>query len=248
MTTPECSIVLLYYKEPERTEQAIRSILEHTAAVAYELIVVCNRTDPDIIGLVERYGIAKFGALSTNLGFSRGCNVGFQMAEGEFCCIFNDDLEVRSHDWLRHMLDPFADPEIGVTGVQINRISYIKGQCSSRRAEHLGYKPEQLRKVGYPFYAVGCLAAFRTRDLHLVGGFDPVFTPCSWEDVDLCYRLDHMLGRKISLVEGIEWRHPFRVSAGVGAVEYLNRSETVAAIAARNQAVGYDRWFNRTNE
>jgi GT2 family glycosyltransferase len=102
--------------------------------------------------------------------------------------------------------------------------------------------------VGYPFFAGGFLAAYRTRDLHIIGGFDPQFTPCSWEDVDICYRLDQLLGRKICLVDGIEWFHPFRASHALGTVEYMGRTESLEEIAARNQKLGYDRWFSKDTE
>jgi len=244
----QCSIVLLYYKDPQYTERAIRSILEHTKDVEYEIILVCNRSDQEVVSIAQKYQIKKFCLLSGNFGFSRGNNIGFQMAEGEYTCIFNDDLEVLTDGWLGRMLVPFHDPEIGAVATEINRITYIRGNCSSRRAQDMGYRRDQLRKTGYPFYAVGCLVVYRTRDLHIIGGFDPVFTPCAWEDVDLCYRLESLLGRKICLVDGIEWNHPYRVSHGTGTIEYMGKSEPVAVIAARNQRTGYDRWFNKGNE
>ena len=244
----QCSIVLLYYKDPQYTDRALRSILDHTKEVDYEIVLVCNRSDQEILSIVEKYQIKKFCLLSTNIGFSRGNNVGFQMAEGDYTCIFNDDLEILTDGWLSKMLAPFQDPEIGVVAAEVNKLTYIKGRCSSRRAQDLGCRRDQLRKIGYPFYAVGCLVVYRTRDLHMLGGFDPVFTPCAWEDVDLCYRLDQFLGRKICLVDDLKWNHPYRVSNGTGTIEYMGKTESVAQIAARNQCTGYDRWFNKANE
>jgi O-antigen biosynthesis protein len=244
----QCSIILLYYRDYQYTEKAIQSILNHTKDVDYEIILVCNREDPDILAVIEKYQIKKYCLLSTNVGFGRGNNVGFQMAEGEFICIFNDDLQVLTDGWLLKMLAPFEDPEIGVVAAEVNKITYIRGKCTSRRALDMGYRRDQLKKIGYPFYGVGCLAVYRSRDLHIIGGFDPVYTPCAWEDVDLSYRLDQFLSRKICLVDDFNWDHPFRVSHGAGKVEYMGKTESITQIAARNQRTGFDRWFNTANE
>jgi GT2 family glycosyltransferase len=244
----QCSIVLLYYKDSQITDRAIRSILDRTKDVDYEIILVCNKNDPEIRAVIDKYRINKYCLLSTNIGFGRGNNIGFQMAEGEFTCIFNDDLQVLTDGWLGKMLAPFEDPEIGVAAIEVNKITYIRGKCVSTNAQKMGYRKEQLKKIGYPFYGVGCLAVYRTRDLHMLGGFDPVFTPCAWEDVDLCYRLDQLLNRKICLVDDFNWDHPYRVSNGIGEVEYMGTTEPIAQIAARNQKTGYDRWFNAANK
>ncbi len=243
----QASIVLLYYREPHLTERALDSIARRTHDVDYEIILVCNRVDDEIRSVIERHTIAKTCLLSANVGFSRGNNIGFQMAEGEFCCVFNDDLEILTDGWLGKMLEPFKDPEIGVAAAEIGRVGYVKGLCHTTRASGLPSARARLRKIGYPYFAGGFLAVFRTRDLHMIGGFDPMFTPCSWEDVDLCYRLDQMLGRKICLVDGIEWNHPFRVSHAVGEVEYMGRTESIEQISVRNQRLGYERWFSKDN-
>jgi O-antigen biosynthesis protein len=244
----QCSIILLYYKDSSYTDRAIQSILDHTKDVDYEIILVCNKNDPEIMAVIDKYKINKYCLLSTNIGFGRGNNVGFQMAEGEFSCIFNDDLQVRTDGWLGKMLAPFEDPEIGVVASEVNKIAYIREKCISMRALANGYQRNQLKKIGYPFYGVGCLVVYRTKDLHILGGFDPVFTPCGWEDVDLCYRLDQFLSRKICLVDDFIWDHPFRVSHGAGEVEYMGKTESIAEIAVRNQKTGYDRWFNPVNK
>jgi O-antigen biosynthesis protein len=243
----QCSIILLYYKDSHYTQRAIQSIRDHTKDVDYEIILVCNRRDAGIMAAIDRFQISKYCLLSTNIGFGRGNNVGFQMAEGEFTCLFNDDLQVLTDGWLGKMLAPFEDPEIGVVAAEVNKISYVRERCISTRAQKIGYRKEQLKKIGYPFYGVGCLAIYRTRDLHILGGFDPVFTPCAWEDVDLSYRLEQFLSRKICLVDDFNWDHPYRVSHGAGEVEYMGKSESIAQIAARNQKTGYDRWFNAAN-
>jgi GT2 family glycosyltransferase len=243
-----CSIILLYYRDPQLTDRALSSIERHTRELDYEIILVCNRVDEEIQSIIRKRGIKKFCFLSTNVGFSRGNNIAFQMAEGEYCCIFNDDLEVLTDGWLSLMLEPFLDPDIGVSAVAVGKVSYIHGKCHTSKPLDDPAMRHRLRKVGYPFFAGGFLAVYRTRDLHLIGGFDPMFTPCSWEDVDICYRLEQLLGRKICLVDGIQWNHPFRVSCAVGEVEYLGRKEPIEQIAERNQRLGYDRWFNKNNE
>ncbi len=118
----QATIVLLYYREPHLTERAPDSIARRTHDVDYEVILVCNRVDDEIRSVIERHTIAKTCLPSANVGFSRGNNIGFQMAEGEFCCDFNDDLEILTDGWLGKMLEPFKDPEIGVAAAEIGRV------------------------------------------------------------------------------------------------------------------------------
>jgi len=244
----KCSIILLYYRDPQFTERALSSIRRHTTELDYEIILVCNRVDDEIQAILRKHEIKKFSLLSTNVGFSRGNNIGFQMAEGEFCCTFNDDLEMLTDGWLSRLLEPFGDPQIGISAVAVGKVSYFHKKChTSTPSDNPAMRP-RLRKVGYPFFAGGFLTVYRTRDLHMIGGFDPMFTPCSWEDVDICYRLEQLLGRKICLVEGIRWNHPFRASHALGEIEYFGRKEPIKQVSERNQQLGYDRWFNKDNE
>ena len=126
-----------------------------------------------------------------NGGFAAACRTGIEAAETECVVLLNSDVEPRP-DFLQPLLAHFEDPNVfavsclglledGTTpGEGAKEPVFARGLLRLRNSFPEGPGPT--------FFAVGGHCALsRSRFLEL-GGFDDLFRPFYWEDVDLCYR------------------------------------------------------------
>jgi len=101
------SIVIATYNKLEYLRECIFSIYNNTS-IPFEIILVDNGSSDNIeefIGLLKKDNIT-YLKQNTNLGFSKGYNVGISHAKGEFILILNNDT-LFSQDFLVKMLDVY---------------------------------------------------------------------------------------------------------------------------------------------
>jgi glycosyltransferase involved in cell wall biosynthesis len=104
------SILMLTHNAPEYVELSIRSIREHTKDVSYELVVVDNASGGETVSLVtnlhEEGLIDKLKLLDYNSLFAEGNNIAAKLASSDssYFLLLNSDIEVKSPDWLSHLL------------------------------------------------------------------------------------------------------------------------------------------------
>lgn len=105
------SILMLTYNAPHYVELTIRSLVEKTQGVDYELIVVDNASGDETRNLVSRLTkeglITRLTLLDYNSLFARGNNIAAGMASDQSThfLLLNSDIEIKSANWLRHLLD-----------------------------------------------------------------------------------------------------------------------------------------------
>ncbi|MFC4765800.1 glycosyltransferase [Effusibacillus consociatus] len=111
------SIVVIAFNNLHYTRLCVESVLRHTKS-NYELILVDNGctdgTRNYFEELVQKHPHIKTVFKETNYG-SCARNFGFELAEGEFVAILDNDVEV-GEDWLTPLLEPFKDETIGGVG------------------------------------------------------------------------------------------------------------------------------------
>lgn len=92
------SIIILNYNTKELTENCIRSIIQNTHGVMYEIIICDNgSTDGSVEYLSQRFGdnitIIENGA---NIGFAKGNNAARKIVKGEYVLFLNSDTIVHT--------------------------------------------------------------------------------------------------------------------------------------------------------
>lgn len=135
--------------------------------------------------------------MARNGGFSRACNAGIREAQGEIVVLLNNDVHV-APDFLAPLVRPLAlDPRVFAVNASIlipGKDMLDEGQ--KRGAFHHGlfyvdclHDPAlRATQTAPTLYATACAGAFRHAMLDTLGGFDELFSPAYWEDVDLSYR------------------------------------------------------------
>lgn len=136
-----------------------------------------------------------------NIGCSTSRNQGINVAEGDFITFCDNDVALRSRDWLTLMSDLLASkPESAMVGPKlVYPLAPYNIQCAgaavskSGRVQFIGRGESKNDKRFNSRLEVQCLISaccmVKKSVLDKVGGFDEVFNPVEYEDIDLCYRI-----------------------------------------------------------
>lgn len=91
----QVSVIIVNYNTQHLTSCCIRSVIEKTKAVSYEIIVVDNGStlfDPQIF--IDEFPSVILIKSQVNKGFAGGNNLGIKHAKGEYILLLNSDTEL----------------------------------------------------------------------------------------------------------------------------------------------------------
>ncbi len=209
------SIVIINHNTPFLAEAAIASVISHTRAVDYEIIVVNNGEEAKSV--IPRDPRVK-SVLAENKGFGHACNAGAAAACGELLLFLNPDTLVREGT-----LDACAaymreHSDIGALGVQTRLESGAfdhgckrgfptpwASLCYFTKLDRLFPRSRtfgQYRQTFVPEDAIcgvdavsGAFLMTTRAAFSDIGGFDEAFFMYG-EDLDLCFRIK-LTGRRV---------------------------------------------------
>jgi GT2 family glycosyltransferase len=191
-----CSIIIPLFNRLDLTQPCIESVMQHTPADQYELIVVDNgSTDGTADYLATLDGVTVVSNRD-NAGFARACNQGARAARSDKLLFLNNDTVVHE-GWLQMLLDCLEQhPEAGIlgcrllypdgtvqhAGVAITVDGIVEHLFSGFSADHPAVtQPRSLQAV-----TAACMLVQRTC-FESVGGFDEGYSN-GFEDVDFCLK------------------------------------------------------------
>ena len=201
-SSPAVSIVIINWNKSALTLDCLRSIAEHTRSVPYEVIVVDNGSAADEIEILKQ-GCADKPVnliwLRHNRSFGEANNIGVEAASAKYVLLVNNDVTfTQSHleTLLRALQSGFRAGAVGPRFVYPDgRLQEAGGYVrpDGRTVQHGKDDSPNALIAGPGLHIVDyCSAAclLLRRDVFLsIGGFDPLFEPAYYEDVDLCIRL-----------------------------------------------------------
>ena len=208
---PEVSIVVLNWNKAQLTIECLKSLFEHTQGIRYEIIVVDNGSRAEEFAVLSEYkGPHRLLRLGVNRFFGEGNNLGAELAKGEFVMFMNNDVTV-TPSWLLPLIEVFRDhPECGAAGP---KFVYPHGMLQEAGAL-IGEDGDtvQIGKFQDPAsprfnrmrvvdYVSAASVVMRKRHFDQVLGFDFIYEPAYYEDVDLCMKIGE-LGFKTFYVPG----------------------------------------------
>ncbi len=231
-----------YYDGYRHTE--LRDLLDSIQAhvnCPCEVIAVCNSQNPQLLELVHSHPrVNKYCVNSVNVGVARAWNIGSHMAEGEIFCYINEDVTL-GPGCLDALVDVMLNSDkIAMVGVEGGNI------VISPRGEVVTL--ERIR-TGPPRYCnavSGFLFLLKREAYAVVGGFDDLLAPCSYEELDMSLRVQSA-GYWCYVVPGLDYKHRWIISTAKGrsSVEYLGRLETIQDINERNRKRFVERWKDK---
>jgi GT2 family glycosyltransferase len=148
-------------------------------------------------------------------GFGRAVNSGVLQAQTEAVVLLNNDVVVEPR-FLKNLLEGLQEPEVFAVGAKFlsgeGKLEHVLGN-RTRAVWKKGLleishetNPAHLTARGPQFYAQGGGMACRRQRFIDLGGFDTLYEPFYWEDVDLSYRA-WKRGWKVLYEPGAVCRH-----------------------------------------
>jgi len=195
---PVASILIPVYNQVGFTARCLASIHRAKISVAYEVIVVDDRSSDETPELLATVPGLRMLRNQENLGFCGAVNAGAALARGEFLVLLNNDTEVEP-DWLDTLVDAARSaPDVGAVG---SKLLYGDGVLQEAGGiiwnDGVGWNFGRYDDPAKPVYNFRreveyCSAAslLVRRDLfEELGRFDMRFAPGYYEDTDLCFAL-----------------------------------------------------------
>ncbi|HET6810721.1 MAG TPA: glycosyltransferase [Acidimicrobiales bacterium] len=200
---PAASIVIPLWNNVAYTHACLVRLAEATPAGTFEVVLVDNgSTDGTAELLAALSGDVRIVRNAQNLGFSRACNQGAEVATGRHLVFLNNDTEPHP-GWLQPLVEVLdGEPDVGVVGSKLlfpNGLVQHAGVWmvgdGSRKYLH-GYHRLYLAVPDDPAVeercdlqvVTGAALAIRSDLFRQLGGFDEGYWNGN-EDVDLCLKV-----------------------------------------------------------
>lgn len=201
---PLVSIVIPSKDNYEVLKKCLSSLTEITRYKNYEIIVVDNGSSEE--------NRAKYDSLITSIGgayyynpmdfnFSKMCNYGASVANGEMLLFLNDDIEIVEEEWLERMVGHAELDHVGAVGAKllypdgdtiqhVGVVSYADGPAHSfcgMSNKNVYYFGRNHLEYNWGAVTAACLL-IEKKKFDCIQGFDETLA-VTYNDVDLCYRL-----------------------------------------------------------
>jgi glycosyltransferase involved in cell wall biosynthesis len=207
--SPLVSIVIPTKNQLGILRRCVETLLEKTRYKNYEVLIVDNASDePDALAWlseVERLASNKLRVLRYPLAFNFSAinNFAIDQARGDYLVLLNNDTAVVNEDWLDMLLNHARRPEVGIVGAKLHfpdgRIQHggvllgLRG-CADHpyigeARESKGYMQRLQIDQNYSAVTAACLM-IRKAVYHEVGGMDEEGFKVSFNDVDLCLKVN----------------------------------------------------------
>ena len=194
------SIVIPNYNGKELLAELERAGSLDRAPHENEIIVVDDAsTDGSVTFLSEKFPDVKVIPLTKNQGFGEACNIGVATAKNRIIVLLNSDVKV-CEDFIPKLTKHFTDSKVFAVqpkvlawneeslngGLNIPNMIYgyfaIENESDRPRIAYVN-------ESGPTFYAMGGAMAFDKIKWEALGGFDNLYAPFCWEDIDISYRV-----------------------------------------------------------
>jgi len=206
-----------------------------------EIIIINDDPSTPLKPYLKKYPDIKVIENEKNLGFSRAINKGIAIADRDYLLLLNTDVVIKQIN-LQKLMAVFIEKKqlFAVSFYQMqnagivsgkNRVYWQKGMFNHQRAHNL--------MSGITAWAEGGAGIFSKKILQQMGGFDSLYSPFYWEDIDLCYRAWKM-GFEIIFDPETQVEHQHESTIG----KYF--TDKIKTTALRNQFVFI--WKNITDK
>lgn len=159
-----------------------------------EIIVVDDAsTDGSASFVKENFKNVKLIEQTVNIGFANAVNTGVENASGDLVLLLNSDVSPRPN-FLERAIKHFEKDKDKLFAVGLADYSHEgdkfvvrgRGGAKFRKGFLSHFKAES--KPGETLWVSGGSSLVDKNKFLELGGFDPVYAPFYWEDIDLCWR------------------------------------------------------------
>jgi GT2 family glycosyltransferase len=214
-------VVVLNHNKKDMVLESIASLTRQTYSPIHVVVVDNASTDGSCEAIRNNYPDLDLVSNNQNLGVIGGRNGGYQYGKQkgrfDFVLFLDDDAEVAAGS-IGLLVEAFNRDKLaglacGKTYVNFQSNTLMSAGITERLALGLCYDrgagSEDRGQFDKDEYVDACgsfAVMIRAALFEQLGGFDPVFSPYGWEDVDLCLRA-RSLGRRTKYVPAAIFAH-----------------------------------------
>ncbi|NLO05937.1 MAG: glycosyltransferase family 2 protein [candidate division WS1 bacterium] len=208
LTTADATIIVVSYNKRKYTELCLDSMLRGMPRPSQIVVVDNGSTDGTVPFLEDRFPeLAEEAGVDfdlirndTNVGACTARNQGLSVACGEYIGFMDNDVAVRSSEWLSilagvleeatsngivgpKLVFPFEPYNIQHAGAAISRTGRVKYLGRGKQID----APEHNQRREVQCLISACWL-MKGEIPDKIGGLDEIFNPAQFEDFDFCYR------------------------------------------------------------
>lgn len=198
----KASIIIVAWRLVEELQECLDALTASVDAPSHEVIVVLNGTSPETARVADEHPVvSKVIRRFANIGFGAACNLASRSAVGTNLIFLNDDTRVDRY-WLKTLVDAASQNKgkSAIASLLLNFDGTVQ-EAGSRLLSHGGTiqwgdgltraeaERDGLLVAHEVDYGSAAALLVKRADFERVGGFDPIFEPAYFEDVDLQLRL-----------------------------------------------------------
>lgn len=232
------SVVIPVYK---KIPQFIENLKQNIPFIKdCEIIIVNDDPSESLEPYLADFKTVKLIENKQNMGFAPTVNIGVEQAQNPYILLLNSDVVLKNADYKKAM-DHFSDKTVFAVSfaqkekngdiVGKNRMYWKKGFFQHSKALNL--------EPGINGWAEGGSCLIDTNKFRNLHGFDEIYSPFYWEDIDLSYRA-WKYGYKVLFDPNVVVQHHHESTIGS-----FYKKKAIEQIAYRNQLLFI--WKNITS-
>ncbi len=215
-SSPKVSIVLTVFNGWQYTYECLKSILYAKTNIPYEVIVGDNVSTDETKNMEQYVENITIIHNKENLGYLRNCNETSKHAKGKYMILLSNDVKIISDYWMDKWVESFIkDNSIGALGGIVYSWDLEDanfGYSVNEKVEFIANREKNgIYDVDYLCPACIC---FQTAIWREIGGYDELFCPAWYEDIDIyCELRKH--GYRLVLDTNVRYVHYENVTYGI---------------------------------
>ena len=225
MSKIDLSIIIVNYKCWEVLTRCIESFNKYKPHTSYEIIVVDNDSqDGKFNNFKQQFHEIKLIANKGNYGFSSGCNLGADNANGEFLLFLNPDVTLTNSAAIDDMLSfAKANTDVGITSCRTLypngkrereiaflspwlTIGWLRALYKLALSRKIANKFPENKNIWYPEWVAGSVILIQRDFFKKIGKWSENKFWMYSEDPDICLKARNN-GKKIALLRNVELKH-----------------------------------------
>lgn len=263
VNNPKVSIIIPSKDNYPILKVCIESLVKNSTYKNYEIILVDNGSNKEnkerYQELCDAHGV-QYIYQEMRFNFSKMCNIGAKVSEGEYLVFLNDDIEILQADWIERMVGHASLSHVGAVGAKllypnsdfiqhIGVVMYKDGPAHaiSKYSDAEVYSRGR-NKIEYNWLAVtaACLV-IKAEKFHQVNGFNENIK-VAFNDVDFCLKLIEAGYFNVNRNDVTLYHHE-SISRGDDNVSHTKRIRSLGELEQLKflhpQFVGKDPFYNR---
>ena len=225
MNKIDLSIIIVNYRCWEVLARCIESFNKYKPNISYEIIVVDNNSqDGKFNNFKQQFHEIKLIANKGNYGFSNGCNLGADNANGEFLLFLNPDITLTNSPAIDDMFSfARANPNVGITSCRtidpngkrereiafLNpwlTIGWLRALYKLAFSRKVANKFPENKNIWNPEWVAGSVVLIKKDFFKKIGKWSENIFWMYSEDPDICLKTAKN-GKKIALLRNVELEH-----------------------------------------